>query len=248
MSRIARQDMPGTFYHAMCQGINKEYIFNDTYLKEKYKSIVKEKIKDKNIKIIAYCIMDNHVHLLLNAYKNNDMSKFMQQLNTSYARLYNKTKNRVGYVFRDRYLSKTINTELQLQRCMVYIHKNPIVAQIVKNEKDYKFSSYNEYLNYNKYNLICKEARNIVFGTENYIQFLEEYKYIHRIKDEELIEFDSFEDTIDINIKDLLKKYENLTKEEQIIQFNLKYRVSERRLAQIFNITRHQIRNILKNK
>ena len=249
MPRVARKDMPGTFYHVMCQGINKEYIFNDDSLKKKYKKILEDKKENCTIKIIAYCIMDNHVHILLNTLKNDDMSKFMHRVNTSYGRYYNKLKNRVGYVFRDRYLSKTINTAAQLQRCLVYIHRNPVVAKMVERECKYKYSSYNEYLRVRDgKNLICDDAKYLAFGTNNNIKFLEQYKYIHGVKDDELVEFDNFENTINNNMEDLLNKYKDLTKEEKIIQLNLNDKISERKLAEIFRITRHQIRIILKKK
>ena len=130
--------------------------------------------------IIAYCIMDNHVHMILNTEKKEEMSRFMKQINTTYAQFYNKVKDRVGYVFRDRYLSKPIFSELQLQRCIVYIHKNPVVAEMVNSEKEYKFSSYNEYLHpINENNLISKNAINLAFGTNEINKFIEQYKYIH---------------------------------------------------------------------
>ena len=129
MPRNSRKDLPGLFHHIMSQGINKEYIFNDERLKEKYKEILTEKMKENNVDIIAYCIMDNHVHLLIKVQNVQDMCRFMQQVNTTYAKFYNRLKHRVGFVFRNRYLSKAIQDENQLNKFFTaekFLAKNDI--------------------------------------------------------------------------------------------------------------------------
>ena len=123
MPRNSRRDFPGLFHHIMSQGINKEYIFDNDKLKKMYIDLIKEKSEKNNVKIMAYCIMDNHVHMLINVDKIEEMCKFMQQINTAYAKFYNKQFDRVGYVFRNRYLSKAILDEGQLKRCIVHTHK-----------------------------------------------------------------------------------------------------------------------------
>lgn len=224
MPRNSRKDLPGLFHHIMSQGINKEYIFNDDNLKEKYRAIIKEKMQKNNVNIIAYCIMDNHVHMLVNIQKIEDMCKFMQQVNTTYAKFYNKVHNRVGFVFRNRYLAKPILDENQLNKCIAYIHRNPVVAKIVEKESDYKFSSYNEYI---------KDMN-------------ENFKIVY--KDSELTGFDDFEEKEEINFDELLEKYDYLTENEKIIKLNVEEKISERKLAEIFNKTRYQIRKILKRE
>lgn len=223
MPRNSRKNLPGLFHHIMSQGINKEYIFNDEKLKEKYKEILTEKMKQNNISIIAYCIMDNHVHLLIKVQNVQDMCRFMQQVNTTYAKFYNRVKHRVGFVFRNRYLSKAIQDENQLNKCIVYIHKNPVVAKMVEKESQYKFSSYNEYIKYAGKN--------------------SETTY----KDNELTEFDNFEEKEEVDFQKILNKYKNLTENEKIKNLNEEEKISERKLAEIFNKTRHQIRKILKH-
>ena len=110
----------------MVQGINREYIFKDNQTKEVYISILKNKKEEYSVEIIAYCIMNNHAHFLIFSENVNYLSKFMQRVNTSYARFYNKENNRVGYVFRDRYNSQPIYNHTQLYNCIKYIHNNPI--------------------------------------------------------------------------------------------------------------------------
>ena len=102
MARGPRKHINMSFYHIMVQGINKEYIFNKDEDKRQYLKFI-NKVKGKNdIYIISYCIMDNHVHILIKEDSIECISRFMHKVNTLYAIYFNKKYNRVGYVFRDR--------------------------------------------------------------------------------------------------------------------------------------------------
>ncbi|MCI8291793.1 MAG: hypothetical protein HFJ24_04035 [Clostridia bacterium] len=146
MPRIARNNLGASFFHIMVQGINKSYIFNDANDKNKYISILKEYTVETNVQLIAYCIMDNHAHMLLYTNKINDMSKFMHLVDTKYSNYYNTTNNRVGYVFRDRYKSEPIYEEKYLLNCINYIHMNPVKAGSVKSAEEYRYSSCSQYM------------------------------------------------------------------------------------------------------
>jgi REP element-mobilizing transposase RayT len=145
LSRIARQDTKTTYFHVMVQGLNKEYIFGSNEDKAEYiKRIEKQKIEE--VKIYSYCIMSNHAHFLIHSKKTADLSLMMKRINTSYASYYNRNTKRAGYVFRNRFRLQEIYDEKYLISCMVYIHYNPVKANLVKNLKDYDYGSYNEYL------------------------------------------------------------------------------------------------------
>jgi len=142
MPRIPRNSFQSSFFHIMVQGINKSYIFeynNDIkyYIKTMY-----ELNMDYNIRIIAYCIMNNHSHLLIEANNIDNISKYMHRLNTKYGKYYNKKYNRVGYVFRDRYKSEAIYNEKHMYCCIKYIYNNPVKAGICNNAEDYPYSNY----------------------------------------------------------------------------------------------------------
>ena len=164
MPRLARKDSKSSFYHVMVQGINKEYIFDTDFNIKKYIELIVSKIYRSNIEILAYCIMNNHAHFLIYCEKIEDLSKFMQKLNTSYSRFYNKINKRVGYVFRDRYLSQDIFDKKQLYNCLNYIHNNPVKAEIVKNASEYKYSSYSKF--FNKKNIITNRGIELLFGLQ----------------------------------------------------------------------------------
>ncbi|MBR3153038.1 MAG: transposase [Clostridia bacterium] len=147
MPRVARSLMRSGYYHVIIQGLNKEYIFSKKEYIEKYKSIVHKKLEDSDVVILGYCIMNNHAHFLFYCEKVENLSKFMQRVNISYSNYYNKRKDRVGYVFRDRYFSQEIINQKQLFNCLKYIHYNPVKANICRNMNEYKYSSYNEFIN-----------------------------------------------------------------------------------------------------
>src|SRR5699024_10976571 len=100
MSRIVRKMLQGQVFHVMSQGINREYIFEQSKDKEKYFNLMKKYTKEFNIHLIAYCIMHNHVHLLIKTEKIDYVSNFMRMVNGKYAIFYNQKYNRVGFVFR----------------------------------------------------------------------------------------------------------------------------------------------------
>ena len=164
MSRVNRKYYISSFLHIMVQGINKEDIFKSDFYKNLYMEFVNENIKMFELKIFAYVVMNNHVHILLNYSKIEDVLKFMHKTNQSFAQTYNKLENRVGYVFRGRYKCEQIKDEAHLYNVLAYIHFNPIKAKIVNKLSEYKFSSYNQYINEN----IDKKQVYMIFNTYNY--------------------------------------------------------------------------------
>lgn len=142
MSRIPRNYIKTSFFHVITQGINKSYIFERAEDIKYYIKIMYQLTQEQKIKIIGYCIMSNHAHMLIETEEINELSKYMQRLNTKYGKYYNKKYNRVGYVFRDRYRAQGIYTEKYLYNCLRYIYNNPVKAGICKNAEDYPYSNY----------------------------------------------------------------------------------------------------------
>lgn len=201
MPRKARNYSNTSFFHVIVQGINKEYIFYKKEYINEYIKLFKKYSKFSEIYVVSYCIMSNHAHFLIYTNKIYELSNFMQKLNMSYAKYYNKVNNRVGYVFRDRFLSEPITSERYLVTCIKYIHKNPVKAKIVSEEINYNYSSYKEFLSNEKFAEIEKitginiknrylyscyedilfkdvEKNNIIEGIEKFINlyFIETYK------------------------------------------------------------------------
>lgn len=176
MPRKSRKLLGDILCHHMVQGINKEYIFETNEEKEKYLKLLKKYYIEFKIDVIAYCIMDNHAHMLLHSDRIENISNFMQKINSIYAMDYNKSKNRVGYVFRNRFESVPILKREQMYTCIKYIHMNPVKSHIVKKENEYKYSSYNDYIK--KEGFINNRILEFVFSsTKNYIEKFQSIEY-----------------------------------------------------------------------
>ncbi len=165
MPRISRQNLKSYYKHVMVQGIEKQYIFGEERYIKKYKEIILDKLQENPVTILAYCIMHNHSHLLIYSETPEEISKFMQKVNTAYSIYYNKINDRVGYVFRNRFKSQEIFSQGQLYTCLRYIHNNPVKANITKTMQEYKHSSYNEFLS-GKHQIINDKSIEILFGKE----------------------------------------------------------------------------------
>lgn len=176
MPRNSRKNFKSFYKHVMCQGIEKQYIFGEEKYIKKYKEIILEKLQDSPVTILGYCIMHNHSHLLIHSETPEEISKFMQKVNTTYSMYYNKVNNRVGYVFRNRFKSQEILDQGQLYTCLRYIHNNPVKAEITKTMQEYEHSSYNEFIS-GKHQIINDKSIEILFGkTDN---FREQFDFIH---------------------------------------------------------------------
>lgn len=103
MPRNPRIYLNTEYFHVIVQGINKSFIFNSPIDIKFYIKNMNELKEKYNVEIIAYCVMNNHIHFLIKSKTIKNLSNYMHSLNTRYGCYYNKKYKRVGYVFRDRY-------------------------------------------------------------------------------------------------------------------------------------------------
>lgn len=144
MPRTARKLSDTGIYHVMMRGVNKQEIFQDDEDRKKLLQILKYYKGKYSIKVYAYCLMTNHVHLLIKD-TNYKMDKFVKDMAGLYSRIYNTKYSRIGHLFQDRYKSEEVENQDYLLSLIRYIHKNPEKAGICKM-KDYKWSSFKEYI------------------------------------------------------------------------------------------------------
>lgn len=250
MPRSARKYLKNPYIHIIVQGINKEYIFKENSHKTSYKTILKKNLVQTNINILAYCIMDNHVHILAHSDEVKEITKLMQKTNTSYAKLYNKKHNRVGYVFRDRYYTQMILSKNHLYNCIVYIHNNPVKANIVKDKSDYLYSSYLEYLGQKE--LITRKSIELVFDSKE--DYLEIFNQIHQrteIEDvADIQELKTVNEVIDEFVVQNNKSLEQIKLNEILFsKLLMKLRhsaaISLRGMSKIFNINKDKLNKII---
>lgn len=144
MPRQARKASKTGYYHVIQRGAGKQVLFEDRKDYERYIDKLSECKKELDFKLCAYCLMNNHVHMLIHVDEITTLSRLMRRLGSSYAGYYNVKYEHVGYVFQDRYLSEPIDDETYLLACVRYIHNNPVKAGFGERD-EYRWSSYNEY-------------------------------------------------------------------------------------------------------
>ncbi len=253
MPRKARKEINSKFLHVMIQGINREYIFNNDKDIKVFLKFVKEKIKEFDLSIIAYCIMNNHAHFLIYTENINLVSKLMKMVNTSYAIYYNKNKERCGYVFRDRFKSEEILSQKHLVSCIQYIHNNPVKAKMCLSQSEYKYSSYNEYKNkpylINK-NKVMEILRKYNINIEMFLdETTEKYKFIDDMdpQNKKIIKISVLEEFCKEknigNMNELRSDKSNL--KEIAIIMNKDYNFTQKEIAEVIGISRLKIHRII---
>ncbi|MDQ7837854.1 MAG: transposase [Thermodesulfobacteriota bacterium] len=135
MPRQARLDTPGTLHHVMIRGIEGQNIFRDNTDRKDFLSRIAQLIEETGTRILAWVLMNNHVHLLLFS-GHQGISKFMRRLLTGYAISYNRRHQRTGHLFQNRYKSILCEEEPYLLALVCYIHLNPLRASIVKSMEE----------------------------------------------------------------------------------------------------------------
>ena len=139
---------PGACYHITNRGNNKQKIFLDDDDYKMYMYLLKDTLKfyeELNFKLISYCLMPNHIHLLLKT-DSQDPAIFMRRLNSLYAKYFNNKYEYVGHLFQGRYFSNIITSDYELLEISKYIHLNPVKANIVKLPENYTWSSFSKIL------------------------------------------------------------------------------------------------------
>ena len=143
MPRRARQPSGTGYMHIIVRGIGKQILFEEREDYLFYLFSLKRFSRETETEVCAYCLMDNHVHLLL--YRpDGEFSVIMKKLGVSYSKYYNEKYERMGHLFQDRYRSEAITDNIYLLTVFRYILKNPEKAGICP-ARDYEWSSYRAY-------------------------------------------------------------------------------------------------------
>ena len=148
MPRQARKKSSTGIYHIMLRGIHKQQIFEDEEDCEKFLWTLKDTKEKSGYTLFAYCLMGNHIHLLIKEEKE-PLEQIFKRIGGKFVYWYNIKYQRVGHLFQDRFKSEPVEDDAYLFTVIRYIHQNPIKAELCKNIQDYKFSSYREYTDKN---------------------------------------------------------------------------------------------------
>ncbi len=141
MARPLRIEYEGAIYHVTSRGNRKKPIFRDDKDRESFLEIINSVVKRYNWICHAYCLMDNHYHLMIETSDAN-LSRGMRQLNGIYTQEYNRRHQKTGHVFQGRYKAILIEKESYLLELSRYVVLNPVRAGIVERPSEWKWSSY----------------------------------------------------------------------------------------------------------
>lgn len=176
MPRHARRISSTCTYHVVIKGADNQLFFEHQRDFKKYLEIIEDYKEALDFDIYAYCLMSNHVHLLIHHKENTNISSIFQRINTKYAGWFNMKYSRNGYLQDGRFYSEPVETSSYLKNVVRYIHYNPVKAGLEKTPgSDYPWSSYQEYLG-KTVGFVNKEFILDVFGSyENFSEFHENY-------------------------------------------------------------------------
>ncbi len=141
MPRTARIKSEIGIYHVMLRGINRQTIFLDDEDCEKYLQCIREIKGISELVLYAYCLMGNHIHLLLKEGRE-PLDQIFKRIGARYVYWYNWKYERSGHLFQDRYKSEPITDDAHLLAVLRYIYQNPVKAGLCKRPEDYPWSSY----------------------------------------------------------------------------------------------------------
>ena len=142
MPRPQRLQDAGFLHHVVSVGNDRQVIFKSPQDFLTYFDLLDKARKQYPIKIYNFCLMDNHIHLLVEPLEDGSLSRAMEYVAKGYAKYFNKTYHHEGHVFQGRFKSFLVQSERYYFACSRYIDLNPLKSQIVSDPKEYQWTGY----------------------------------------------------------------------------------------------------------
>lgn len=143
MPRTARIILPDTPHHVVQRGHNRNAVFLRSADYQLYMDNLKEWKENLGIAVYSWCLMTNHVHLILNPGDSREsIGQLMRRLAARQTRYVNRLKNRTGTLWEGRYKASPIQSDAYLLQCCRYVELNPVKALMVRRAEEYRWSSY----------------------------------------------------------------------------------------------------------
>ena len=176
MPRKPRIEIAG-YYHVINRGVEQRVIFKEDEDYEKFEELLCTYAPSYGITIHNYCLMSNHYHILIEIEKET-LSKFMRQINMSYAIYFNKKYKRSGHLWQGRFKSWYVTDEAYLYTLILYIEQNPLKAKMVKKVEEYPYSTAHYFLNEEPIPT-CLKGSYITQNHQNDKEAIEAFLYSH---------------------------------------------------------------------
>lgn len=249
MPRQPRQKSKTGIYHIMIKGIDERNIFLQEGDRKMFMNQLLRTREKGSFALLAYCLMDNHVHLLLE--EKEEIGTAMKKITVGYVLWHNHYHGRSGHLLRNRYQSEPVEDDAYLVTVARYIHQNPVKAGIVKGAKLYPWSSYCQYIEAYNGKTVHIDARRIMdyFNSQNEFQTFMNiqqdekclgYQTMCRVTDSELAEIIQQNYQIELTQK-LMKEERN----QLIRQIYKNEKTSIRQLARVLGVSKGVIERAL---
>ena len=141
MSRPLRLEFPGATYHVTSRGDRREPIYRDDADRAAQLQVIGAAMDRFGAKVLAYCLMGNHCHLVVHTPQAN-LSALMRQVNGVYTQVFNRRHRQVGHLFQGRFKAILVDTDAYLMALCRYVERNPVAAGLVASPGDWAWSSY----------------------------------------------------------------------------------------------------------
>jgi putative transposase len=141
MARPLRLEFPGALYHVTCRGDRREPIYRDDDDRRMHLNVLAQAMDRFDAKVLAYCLMGNHFHLVLQTRQAN-LSRLMRHLNGVYTQSFNRRHGLVGHLFKGRFKAILVDRDAYLLALCRYVERNPVAARLVRAVDDWPWSSY----------------------------------------------------------------------------------------------------------
>lgn len=164
MPRPPRLDTTGAVSHVVARGNERRPLFRDDADREKYLELLGEACARHGARVLAYCLMPNHVHLALQS-GPVPVSRVVHDVHARYAQHFNRRHDRVGHLFQGRFRSFLVDREAWLLEVVRYVHRNPVKARLVSRPEEFPWSSHRAYLGTSPAWLATGEVLSLLAGS-----------------------------------------------------------------------------------
>lgn len=247
MPRTARKKSSTNIYHIVMRGINRQIIFEDEEDCIRFTQTIQRYKEKCGYDIYAYCLMGNHVHILLKVGKE-PLEQVMRRICGSYVYWYNQKYQRMGNLFQGRFKSEPVEDQAYFITVLRYIHQNPVKAGLVKSVEQYRWSSFNEYV---KTPLLVDTEFALELFDKNKEKAITAFiKFNNEINDNVCLDIKNRHRILDEEAKNIVKKvckiknatdlqkFDRITRNRYLKKLKEDYSLSIRQLERITGINR----------
>lgn len=249
MPRQPRKKSETGIYHIMIKGIDGRNIFVEGKDRKKFMTQLLKAREKGSFDLLAFCLMDNHVHLLLE--EKEEIGTAVKRITVGYVLWHNYKYGRSGHLLQNRYQSEPVETDAYLLTVARYIHQNPVKAGLVKKAKDYPWSSYPQYIE-------AYKGKNVYIDPKRFMDYFntqEEFElFMNAQQDDKCLEYQPTGKVTDEDLAEIIQqKYhinlnQKLTKEERVQLIRQLYEnetTSIRQLARVLGVSKGVIERAL---